>query len=129
MVVRAQVALEFVSYLIVALVVVIVLVAVSARFLSRSYDSLALRDAQALASSLQEELLTAAQVREGYHRVLEVPLLLRHGASYSLSSTNDSLTVTHGSLTVTLRTPPLHGSLEKGKNVISHEQGVLFISQ
>jgi hypothetical protein len=124
---RSQIALEFILYTMLGIVIVLVLSGVAVALVEDSFENQAMQEAEDLAYSLQEELVLAVQVPEGYHRSLEIPQQLRR-SEYTLSSDLDSFTLIQGDLTLTLRTPPLNGTLTKGHNVIHHENGTILIT-
>ena len=123
---RAQVALEFVIFTMMGIFFVLILIGIGGRLTVDELDAQGTQEAQSLATTLQEELIIAAQVQPGYHRVIEIPYLLRRG-EYSLSNTNNTLTIEKEGVTITLKTPPLNGTFIKGRNVISNDQETLTI--
>ena len=123
---NAQVALEFIIYIMLGVLLVAILIGLAGRLTADELQDQGAREAQDLARTLQQELLVAAQMSPGYHRVIEIPQMLRQG-DYGLSNTQESLTITKAGMTITLKTPITNGTLTKGHNVISNEQGTITI--
>lgn len=124
---RAQIALEFIIFTMMGIFVVLILIGIGGRLTLQELSTQGSQEAQGLANMLQEELIIAAQVQPGYHRIIEIPATLRRG-EYAISNTEDAITIQKEGVTITLKTPPLNGTLVKGRNVISNDQETLSIT-
>jgi len=76
---------------------------------------------------IQNELILASQVQEGYIRTLNLPDNL-DGVNYNIINTNLSLTINYSRGTVTMLTPLTNGTFIKGENTIKSTEGVLQIT-
>jgi hypothetical protein len=124
---RAQVALEFLLFIIIGVMFLLVMISLGARLSAQALEEQGTKEAEELAISIQEELILAAQVQAGYYRILDLPLELRNG-EYTITNTEDSITITKNDLTITLKTPATNGTFVKGRNVIRHEQETIIIN-
>ncbi|MBD3209534.1 hypothetical protein GF367_03905 [Candidatus Woesearchaeota archaeon] len=124
---KSQVALEFVLYTILAILLVLVLVGVAVNMTTHVMDAQGAEELEDLAYALQEEFVLAAHVRPGYHRALDVPQNLKRG-SYTISNDEDSITLAREGITITLPTPPIDGTLTKGINILRNENETVIIT-
>lgn len=126
---RAQVALEFILYVILGIVVTLILSAVAINLTQDARSTQAQEALQDLAYTLQGELITAASVHDGYHRVIELPQTIS-GTPYEVSNTKESITLAQPEgITITLATPPLDGNFTKGINTVTlHDNDTIAIS-
>ncbi len=77
---------------------------------------------------LQNEFITASQVKDGYSRELILPDSIR-GHEYSISNTNQSIKIIskRSEMEFFYDIPYAQGTLEKGKNRIIKENGSILI--
>ncbi len=127
---RAQVALEFILYIILGVAIVIVL-SVSAITLAQNGREEQATEALAdLAYSLQDELIIAASVHVGYNRIIDIPRILVPSTAFTISNTENSITLAQvEGVSITLATPSLNGTLIKGTNTVTlYENKTLVIT-
>ncbi len=124
---KGQIAMEFMIFVIMGLLVAVFLVSVNTRIVSNVLDSHSYEEVYSFARSLQEEFFIAAGAGEGYHRRLYLPSSLPSG-DYSVSNDFNSITVVSGDYVVVLDVPLINGSLVKGLNVIVNDgKGVRIV--
>lgn len=123
---KAQVAIEF---LLIALAATFILVGLLTVLLHTQGDALSDADAQALSNAadvVQQELLLAAQVRDGYSRTVTLPIARYQ--DYSTTHTNTTVTLSSGDRSYTRDTPPYIGTIDGYTMTITKDQGVIRIS-
>ncbi len=129
MVRAAQIAVEFSFMVMLAFVffaVVLILVAAYLRYTSRQTGLAALQDE---ASSLQQELLLASNVQDGYRRTILIPDEL-DGRPYSIANDASLLTLSFDDGTTYSRDiPPVSGSFAIGSDTIRTLGGSIIITQ
>jgi len=124
---RGQIVLEFIMFTVLALFLVLVLIALALRISSSIASDQGVSEVTDLARSVQEELILASQVSEGYHRSFVLPTRLQRG-EYSITNSEELLTLSYDSATVSLAIPLVNGTLQKGANVIIHENETIYIN-
>lgn len=114
---KAQVAIEFLMMVSLALIMMIMLGGVL-HYLSYHYsEEKNLNRLMDFGYSLQSELILASQVSPGYERVIEIPDRLQ-GAGYSISQTNNSIVISYKEAELVFQIPEVSGSFAKGSNTI-----------
>ncbi len=115
---KAQVAVEFILMVGLAMIVILVLAGVL-YYLSYNYSEEKninrLRD---LGYSLQSELILASEVEPGYERTIIIPDKVG-SADYSISQTDNDLVITYRQAELLFQIPQVNGNLNKGSNTIS----------
>jgi hypothetical protein len=92
--------------------------------LSKEREFLAVKDS---AIVIQNELVLAAQVEDGYKRSITVPDEI-NGKPYTLNLINNSLTLSTDRSTYSVRIPKVRGTLDKGINNITKEANEVWIN-
>jgi hypothetical protein len=80
-----------------------------------------------LGRMLQDELILASHVQEGYSRTLYLPEKIGR-YTYSTYTKNTSVEIRSGKMIVTFPTPLTSGSFAKGDNIISNTGGEVRIN-
>jgi electron transfer flavoprotein alpha subunit len=114
---RAQVLLEFLFILALALTIGITYLALSADLFhdrSEQQRTAVLND---VGFQIQDELLLAASVEDGYARNFTIPLMADR-FDYSITNDATSVTLTSGLTTITYSLPAFAGNLSKGTNMV-----------
>jgi hypothetical protein len=75
---------------------------------------------------VQREILTAVKVENGYYRQFDLPQDL-NGINYSIYITNTTIIATTELHEEYLAVPYVNGSLEKGTNIITKQNGIITI--
>lgn len=119
--------MEFILFSILGVFFVIVLIGVAIKLSSNALEDQSQQEASDLAITLQEELILASEMLPGYHRAIDIPLTLRRGG-YTLTNDNHSFTIAKDGITLSLSTPPLNGTLIKGRNIIKNRNGTVVIN-
>ena len=114
---KAQIIFEFVMFTLLAVFLVLVLIGLAFRISSSIVDNQGLKEINDLAQSIQEELILAWQVSEGYHRELFIPSRLQRG-EFTMSNSDELLLFTYNDISLSLPIPPVNGTLHKGYNTI-----------
>ena len=127
---KAQIALEFILYIMLGITVVITLSATAISFAQDARERQAQEAIADLAYSLQDELITAASVHKGYNRMIDIPDTLVPSTYYTITNTKESLTIAQvNGGSITLPTPTINGTLTKGRNIVTlHENSTLVIT-
>ena len=119
---RAQVALEYVTMTGFALILVIGLLYTALAVQQRTNRQAGQEELQNIANELQQELLLAASVHDGYTRTFELP---EQAASfdYWISNYSSSFTVHMTGYSEQRRTPPYTGAPGPGENTLTKVNG------
>lgn len=80
-----------------------------------------------LALKLQQELLVASTVEDGYVRIFDVPDNVEN-INYSLSTQNSTITVESKNSIYIVSIPKVVGNVSKGANFINKTGGVIHIN-
>lgn len=124
---RAQVAIEF---LLVAGIASLILVGLLTTLLHSQSQATSEATNQALSNAadrLQEEFLLAAQVRDGYQRTFTLPARVA-GQDYTVSQTNNSITLQAHPWTQSRQTPAFQGTINPPQVTITKQAGVISVS-
>ena len=124
---KAQVSAEFFIFLGLAFLIAIAFELASLEQLNDfrlQKENEAVKD---LALKLQQELLIAANVEEGYLRIFEIPDNLE-GINYSLSAQNSTITVKSKNAFYLVSIPRVVGNVSKGTNLINKTNGIIYIN-
>lgn len=117
---KAQIAIEFMSIVGLAMLVVVVFTGVL-YYLSYTYSEEKninrLRD---LGYSLQNELILASEVEYGYERTLTIPDKIE-GTGYSISQTTTNLVLRYKQTELVFPIPQVTSSLSKGCNKVTKD--------
>lgn len=124
---KAQIVFEFIMFTMLAVFLVLVLIGLAFRISSTIVDDQGLRELNDLAESIQEELILAWQVSEGYHRTIFIPSRLQRG-EYTFSNSPVLLLFNYNDISLSLSIPLVNGTLQKGYNTIIHENETLYIN-
>lgn len=76
---------------------------------------------------IQNELVLANQVEDGYSRSFFLPERL-DGQQYSLTTSNNSLTITTQKASYSVRIPQVEGTIAKGMNNITKTNNVVSLN-
>ena len=80
-----------------------------------------------LALKLQQELLIASTVEDGYFRVFQIPDIM-DSINYSLSTQNSTITVKSKNSLFIVSIPKVVCNVSKGINIINKTGGVIYIN-
>jgi len=125
---KAQFAIEFSMMIALAMVALLVLAGVL-YFMTYDYsEDRNIRRLTDLGYSLQNELILANQVEDGYERIVVLPDKVE-SAQYSISKVNNDLVITYRSAELLFPVPQnITGAFQKGTNTIHKISGVVSIS-
>jgi len=125
---KGQAAIEFII-LIVILFSVFMVYTISTRTkmdeIRNEKEYLMLKD---VAKMAQNEILTAVKVENGYFREFELPNSLE-GINYTINITGLMITASTENHEQSFLIPNVTGTLAKGKNIITKENGTIRIEQ
>lgn len=124
---KAQVALEFISYMGLAISVVLIFSVIALNYSAQAFDAQHTKALENLAYATQEEFLLASQVNEGYTRTFTLPTKIV-GGSYELSNDNYSFTLLGEHTSISLDIPHSTGELKIGENTLQNNNGIISIN-
>ncbi|MBR9692588.1 hypothetical protein GOV07_01510 [Candidatus Woesearchaeota archaeon] len=123
---RGQIAIEFSFMVMLSFIFLIIILVIATFYLELSSTQRAERAVEETAIAIQQELLLAASVEDGYQRVFSVPETLE-GRSFTITNTPLTLTLQlNDGWTLNKDIPLVTGTLIKGDNIIRKE-GVIII--
>ena len=123
---KAQVAIEFMSIVGIVFFVFIVL---SIIFFERNVVANQQKETiltEDFAKSIQQEILLAAAVNDGYMRTFSIPSSIQQ-YNYSIISEGDSFTIKTTTVDISMKIPHITGNLTKGNNSINKTGGLILI--
>lgn len=82
---------------------------------------------QRVGNQIQQELIVASGVRDGYRRSVSLPEQVG-GRPYSISGSGTLVTIRSGDALATVRVPEFSGSWSPGDNVVLKEDGELIVT-
>jgi hypothetical protein len=77
---------------------------------------------------VQQELVIASNVEDGYVRVFNVPSKLDDSINYDLQIINNTLIANTSEYECVLNVPSTIGNIQKGNNTINKTDGVLYLN-
>ena len=124
---KAQSSFEFLLLIGVVFVGVILIIGATYQDIAATTQKKEFLLVQDVAYVVQNELVLAAQVEDGYHRSFLLPALL-NGRTYSATIVGNSVTISTQKATYSVRIPSVQGSLAKGMNNITKEDNIVVLN-
>lgn len=128
---NAQVGIEFILLTIFSLFLLLVLLTSLSSVLTTKTKQKAYFEVNDIAISIQQEILLASELHDGYTREFYVPKTVR-GLDFSLSlgnaSSGNHLKAAFENQETYYLLPPIIGSINKGDNVLRKEDGLLYLN-
>ncbi|MBR9692207.1 hypothetical protein GOV06_05480 [Candidatus Woesearchaeota archaeon] len=124
---QAQVSMEFIFLVGLAFTIMVVFIASTRSEFStlRSEEERSLvKDVSVM---VQQELIMASNVQDGYIRNFNVPLTL-DGISYSIQIINTTLLTATDGYEWVLNVPPVIGDIQKGNNTINRTNSMIYLN-
>lgn len=125
---KSQIIFEFVMFILLAIFLVLILIGISFKISSTIVDNQAYSELNDLARSIQEEFILAWQVSEGYNREIYIPSRLQRG-NFSMNNSEEMIFFIYDGHSLSLTIPIVNGTLQKGYNMLIHENETLYIKQ
>jgi len=124
---QSQVSMEFVFLIGVAFMVMLVFVS-STR---SEFSALQSEEERSLVKDVsimvQQEIIIASNVDDGYNRIFYVPLTL-NSISYEIQIINNTLFTFTEDYEHSLNIPPVFGNVQKGNNTIRKISGIVYLN-
>ena len=120
---RGQLALEFIIMTAFAVIIGMAFLTLTYDTLSDSVERERILAMNEMGYMLQDELILAASVRDGYTRNITIPDRLGRFA-YQMNSFEGGLTLTSGPVKITYPVPVVAGTFVMGPNVITKDGGI-----
>ena len=126
---RAQVTIEFSFMVMLAFIFFAIALVVIGFYIQKTSHEQGIALLQDEAARLQQELLLASSVEDGYERNISIPLNL-NGLQYSISNTNNMLTLSLADgTTYNKEIPPVVGTFwQPGINTICKTNGTIQLN-
>lgn len=124
---RAQIAIEFVMVVAIALTLVIAFIAINANRIADTARTKELLLLQQETASIGDELMTASIVHDGYNRVFIIGENLQE-LNFSAAVNNTLLITKTLHYELIQRVPAINGSLRQGNNSIRTEGGIIYLN-
>ncbi len=124
---RAQVAMEFIVLIGICLMMLIIFVSSTSDHtekLNRQRDYIIIKD---VAYKIQNEIILASQVKEGYNRTFYLPYEF-DGKEYEIATYENQFTVIMNEMEFSLRIPKINGTIKKGNNTITNKGGIINLN-
>jgi hypothetical protein len=123
---RAQFVIEFSMILAVVVVIGMLYLAIATSILTDTSEQQRLFVLNDVGYGIQDEMLLAASVSDGYERTILVPVRADR-FDYQIVDSNTTITLTSGVLSITYDLPLHSGTFVKGNNVI-RKNGILQVN-
>ena len=124
---RGQMSIEFIAMVAMAILVGISFLAITNSSLASVGDAQRLEIINDLGYSIQDEIILATTVEDGYMRTFTIPNRADRFI-YNLSTSTTGVTLTSGYLTITYAIPQITGTFAKGANTIQKINGEIIVS-
>ena len=123
----AQVSMEFIFLVGLAFMVMVVFIA-STR---SEFDTLRSEEERSLVKDVsvmvQQELIIASNVEDGYVRIFNVPSEL-DSINYDIQIINNTLIANTSEYEYVLNVPSIVGAIQKGNNTLNKTSGVIYLN-
>ena len=123
---KAQVTIEFVSMVIISLVVCLFILGLLSSWHRDSSNEYRQSRIRLLGYEIQEELILASEVHEGYNRTFVIPEKILN-YNYTINNTFNRLILSSHDEEFYFPIPLVQGNLSKGENNILNKGGVVVI--
>ena len=121
--IRAQIAIEYVFVQGFALLILIGLLTTLLAVQSRTNEDIASQQAEDIAAQIQQELVLASSVHNGYERTVVLPANIQ-GQDYSIELAASAVYVRVGDYNAIQPIPSVNGTMSPGENTITNTGGV-----
>jgi hypothetical protein len=123
---KAQVAVEFLMLIVMLFSIFMVYTIGTRNKMDEIRDQKEYALLADVARMAQNEILTASRVEDGYYRTFELPETLE-GVDYTISIVGMMIQASTENHEYILAIPAVNGSIKKGDNVITKENGIVKI--
>lgn len=129
---RGQVAIEFLILIAFSVSMLLFLIATVSKVSISKTDEKTYFDLDDLGKSVQQELLLATEVEDGYNRKINLPQTI-NGRNYAIdtetiSSQISYLNITYEEHLIFYHIPPINGTITKGINQITTFNGTIYVT-
>lgn len=129
---NAQVGIEFILLTIFSLVMLLVLLSSISSLSSEKMKQKAYFEVNDIAISAQQEILLASELHDGYRREFFIPETVQN-LDFTIvlgnASSGNHLRVNFENQETFYLLPPINGSIQKGINILTKQNGMLFINE
>lgn len=120
---NGQVALEFMMLIGMAVLLMSIILVIVGGFANHKASQQKYDQMYSFGRTLQNELLLAATVHEGYSRTIYLPDRIGRYV-YSISNEQDTFTLRSSGVLLNFKIPETTGTLKIGENIITNQGGV-----
>jgi hypothetical protein len=124
---RAQIAIEFIIIMAMAIIIGMLFLASAADLFTRESEKQRITALNDVGYRIQDELILATTVTDGYERTFTVPSRADR-FTYTVVSDAEAITLHSGSVIITYSLPAYTGSVQKGSNTITKINGTVSVS-
>jgi uncharacterized protein (UPF0333 family) len=130
---KAQVAMEFMILMTLGVAILIILIIAVGSISKNKTDEKTYYELDDFGNSIQQELILAAELEDGYTRIINIPTSI-NGRKYNITTGSAGdyagyLNIDYMTTTIYYPIPVVNGTLQKGYNKIRKENGSVFIIQ
>lgn len=129
---RAQVGIEFILLTMFSLVLLLVLLTALSTVSTEKSKQRAYYEVHDIAASIQQEILLASELHDGYRREFYIPETVRNldfDLDLANASSGNYLRVTFDTQEIFYLLPPINGTMYKGSNTLTKNEGMLFLNE
>ncbi len=128
---KAQIAIEFIMLAGMAIIILLVILIATALISSDKADETTYFELTDFGMGLQRELILAAEMQEGYNRIIDIPERI-NGRDYGITMWSNAetshMTIDYMGREIYFATPKTIGELTKGINRITKQNGSIYIN-
>ena len=130
---KGQVSTEFLILLIMGVFIILTFIVIVQKLSDEKLEGKALNELDDLGKSIQQELLLATQLEDGYSREIYIPPKL-YGIVYIMNLSNASSTIMYLNFyfegtELFYAVPYLQGDVKTGLNTIAKQNGTISVTQ
>jgi hypothetical protein len=124
---NAQLAIEFIMLMAMALIIGALFLASANQLFSDASDHQRVAAINDIGYSIQDEIILALEVTDGYERTLTLPDRADRFL-YEIDSQPTRITITSGTVKISYDHPQITGAFTKGENTITKNNGEVTVS-
>lgn len=123
---KAQLSLEYISLVMVGIIFALITLSAFLIVMNETKSDKEYEQLRQYGFQIQEELILASEVQEGYSREITIPEKVGQ-SDFNISNTDRRLILTYEDLTIPYPIPSTNGTLVKGTNMIRKVGGLVVI--
>jgi uncharacterized protein (UPF0333 family) len=125
---KAQISVEYMTMFFISMIIFIIFISVFYNNRREIIIETNQKQLNEIALSIQNEIITASNMNNGYKRIFIIPSQLSSN-TYNISNNYYMFWIESNNFFISKRIPSINGSLKKGTNIIKKENNYIFINK